>query len=112
MESDIDRAEELRVMKDIWPLLCVVMNDGQILRDSLEDIAKAWSHANSDPEYLATLESKYRKGEQEYNRQWLSMTKDELFEEIDQELADLLIYRSMISLRFAEIVIMENGEQE
>ena len=111
MSSDVDRGEELRDTPDIWPLLCAMMNE-DLLKDCLESVATTWARLHSDDDFCEMLAEKYRKGEREYNRGWLSMTKDELFKEVDEELADLLIYNAMIRLRFSEIVLIENDSEE
>jgi hypothetical protein len=111
MSSDIDRGEELKEIPDIWPLLCAMMNE-HLLKDCLENVAGTWTRLHADKKFAEFLAEKYRKGEREYNRGWLSMTKEELFKEIDEELADLLIYKAMITLRFSEIVLIENDSEE
>ena len=111
MSSDIDRSDYLRDVPDIWPLLRVVMGEA-LLKDSLESVAGTWTRLHADDKFAEVLAEKYRKGEREYNRGWLSMTKEELFKEVDEELADLLIYKAMIALRFAEIVLIETDSQE
>lgn len=111
MSSDIDRADELKKTPDIWPLLSAMMNE-ELLKDCLNDLGHAWARLHSDDEFCEMLAQKYRKGEREYNRGWLSMTKDQLFKEIDEELADLLIYNAMIRLRFSEIVLVEDDSEE
>ena len=111
MSSDIDRNYYLKEVSDIWPLLCAVMNE-DLLKDCLESVAGTWTRLHADESFAEVLAEKYRKGEREYNRGWLSMTKEELFKEVDEELADLLIYKAMITLRFAEIVLIETDSEE
>lgn len=111
MSSDIDRGEELKNIPDIWPLLCAVMSE-DLLKDCLENVAYTWSRLHTDDEFCELLAEKYRKGEREYNRGWLSMSKEDLFREVDEELADLLIYKAMIVLRFSEIVLIESDSEE
>ena len=111
MSSEIDRGEDLRQVPDIWPLLCAMMNE-DLLKECLEDLAHAWQRLHLDDDFCELLASKYRKGERDYDRAWLSMDKEDLIKEVDEEIADLLIYKAMINLRFSDIVLIESDIEE
>lgn len=111
MSSEIDRGEELRQVPDIWPLLCAMMNE-DLLKECLENLAHSWQRLHLDDDFCELLANKYRRGEREHNRAWLSMKKEDLVKEVDEEIADLLIYRAMINLRFSDIVLIESDIEE
>jgi hypothetical protein len=75
-----DRADALRSMPDLWP----------VIRENLG------THQFDEIE----LEAKFRKGEAEHGRDWLNMTRAQIEREILAEWLDLCLYTAMIRARF------------
>ena len=115
MASEIDRAEELHSTKELVPLIMALVSSEETMREALEDVASFWAKVLSDADdgaYRARVVQKYLRGEREYDRQWLSMSREDLLNEINEEVMDLLIYRSMIALRFGELKIVVEEDDE
>lgn len=89
-----DRADELRAMPDIWPVIAQHLADAA--GDPVRQIADGL-HVEH-----AALEEKYRKGEAEHDRGWLDMTRDQIEAEIVNEWLDLVLYHAMIRARFGK----------
>ena len=92
-----DRASELRETPDLWPeIKAEIENAVQDAMMSMRSMAGAVHHLDT----LEDLEKKYRKGDAEYNREWLGMSLADLELEVYQELQDLVIYHCLIRVRF------------
>jgi len=77
-----DRADTLRSMPDLWP----------VIRENLG------THRFDEKD----LEAKFRKGEAEHGRDWLNMTRAQIEREILAEWHDLCLYTAMIHARFKD----------
>lgn len=92
-----DKAAELRETEDLWPLIMAEISNACVDASmSLRSMIGATDH----PDVLADLERKYRKGDEEYDREWLGMDIEALEQEVYQELLDLIIYHCLIRARF------------
>lgn len=75
-----DRANELRNMPDLWPIIRQHLGQHRFSEDDLE--------------------AKFRKGEAQHGRDWLNMTRRQLEREVESEWLDLALYTAMIRARF------------
>lgn len=99
-----DRAEELAELSDLWPEI-----EGQ-LGMAMADVARSCmtfldrcvgEFAAGDGALLGALQAKYRRGEDEHQRDWLQMDQETLEGEVTNELLDLLLYAAMIRARWS-----------
>jgi hypothetical protein len=99
----IDNACTLRNAPDLWPLI-----EEHIPR-AMADAKRAAS--TSEWELRTTeLEAKFRKGEIEHGRNWLTMDRDDLKHEIRAELLDLVLYHAMIRARWTQMTYVTNRD--
>jgi hypothetical protein len=89
-----DRASDLFKMSDIW-------GEIEIHIPSARTVALCADHdeINSSLDD-GSLEQKFRKGEAEHGRDWLTMSREQLEREILNEWKDILLYTAMIEARF------------
>lgn len=94
-----DQASELRPMDDIWPVIREELANASLdAQMSVRSMVGAVQGLRSD--VLKDLEAKYRKGDEEYNREWLNMSLADLEREVYQELLDLVVYHALVRARF------------
>lgn len=96
-----DKADELREVKDLWPLIEPLIGElTWTAAHMATDFAYALDgyHGGS---MRSEMEAKFRKGEAEHGRGWLTMSEGDLQQEVQQELQDLVLYLCMMSLRFS-----------
>jgi hypothetical protein len=96
-----DKADELRTVDDLWPLieqqLPIALRDAKRHLDAFIRDQADLTHA---PTYKRALEMKFAAGEAEHGRDWLNMTRDQLLREIYAEVLDLVLYAAMIRTRW------------
>ena len=100
--STHDRANELRMLDDLWPEISQCL---YVAAEQAKDAARFYEYDLSDytgPSMRRALEEKFRKGEAEHGRDWLNMSRDQLLEEINAELQDLVLYHAMILARWVD----------
>lgn len=92
-----DKANELRDVEDLWPEISLqIESAAQDAMMSMRSMLGAAQHRVT----LEHLEKKYRKGDEEYDREWLNMSLADLEQEVYQELLDLVVYHALIRVRF------------
>jgi hypothetical protein len=92
-----DKANELRNVEDLWPDIKEHIASAAV--DAMMSL-RSFSGSVEHADVLADLERKYRKGDEEYNREWLNMSLADLEQEVYQELLDLVVYHALIRARF------------
>lgn len=92
-----DKANELRDVEDLWPEIKSHIENAAV--DAMMSL-RSFSGSVQHPDVLADLERKYRKGDEEYKREWLNMSLVDLEQEVYQELLDLVVYHALIRARF------------
>jgi len=97
-----DRADELKTMPDVWTEIQPHLD--QAASDAIS-LVTFFAHDLDDylgPSLRLALELKFRNGEDEHGRDWLDMTRDQLDEELQNEIIDLIVYRAMILARWQQ----------
>lgn len=92
-----DRASELREIEDLWPEVLKEIENASL--DAMMSV-RSMAAGVARPDVLVDLEKKYRKGDEEYKREWLNMSLADLEKEVYQELLDLVVYHCLIRARF------------
>lgn len=108
MRDDLmrDRADELRDVKDLWPL--IEANIDAALEDAIQHVKWFVMDANDylGPSIRAAMRDKYEAGEREHKRDWLNMDAWTFNREIHNECLDLVVYLAMRKTRW---VLTEHG---
>ena len=97
-----DRAAELAAAPDLWPEIRLRLWEAA---DDAADAARHFAYDFDDYQHHTmrnALEAKFRAGEAEHGRDWLTMTREQLQEEIRNELRDLVLYHAMILTRWVD----------
>lgn len=95
-----DRADELRKVPDLWPL--IEQNIDAALEDAIQHIKWFVMDANDylGPSLRNAMREKYEAGEREHNRDWLNMDAWSFNREIREEIIDLVVYLAMRKTRW------------
>lgn len=100
--STHDRADELRMVDDLWPLIEQELDAAAAsLPIYVASFLELYRDQATGQAVRVTLQDKFRKGEAEHARGWLNMTRNDLSIECLAEIYDLIIYRAMIRARWA-----------
>ena len=97
-----DRARDLADKDDLWAEI------RPFLVDASREACTHVTHFALDledhlaPLYETDLKEKFRKGEAEHGRDWLGMTREQLYRELHDEIKDLVLYQAMILARFVD----------
>lgn len=89
-----DRAAEFWKMSDIWNEIVEHLPSARQVAMQTDHNAIDWFLEDG------SLEQKFRKGEAEHGRGWLTMSREQLEREILNEWKDIILYTAMIRARF------------
>jgi hypothetical protein len=91
--ADMTSIEELRAMRDVWPI---------VLTRIPEAIHRAHSQLDQiieDPDLIDHLERKFRKGEAEHGGEWMRNADSTwLLAEAAEEILDFIIYQALYTI--------------
>lgn len=96
----LDRADELRALDDLWPEVAREIPAAAARVTEVVERFVADLDGPAREKIVAGLETKFRRGEAEHGRDWLSMDRIDLLLEVFAEVYDLTLYLAMERARF------------
>lgn len=96
-----DRSAELSVQADVWPEIRSQIPAAIGL--AIATMKELAHDLDADTDVVERMETKFRAGEREHQRDWLQMDEAHLrHDEISAEAYDLVLYHAMLLARFGE----------